>query len=485
MRNVHLSLVSNGFRMQQVSCFRLTPLAPGVRQGILALLFVAMGCAPDAPLESNEPDGGSGGLVNGSGGNTGGDGTSAGGSGGATQAGGTSSGGSASGGTTSGSGGDPSVAAGGFPGVGGTGDSVGGASVGGSGGDSMSSGGMDGSGGASLPPPPTSFANPIIRYNTPDPTTGPGDLLYTADGAGFSWNNKVYLYTGHDEAAEGASGYRMFDWYLFSSADMVVWENVGPVLRFDVFSWARGGATGNANAAHVVQRDDAEGNPKFYFYAGVEGGQPDYGISIGVAVADQPEGPFEDARGIPLIYLTDTANTASHAWRNLDPATFVDDDGRAYMYWGNGNLYWVELEEDMIHIKGETTVGTAPNLQSRQLPQGAVHVAPNPSNYTEAPFLHKRGDTYYMSYASGFPESISYATSTSPTGPWTNRGAILDPRQGTGTVHQSIFDWNGATFISYHDASLPSGGDYRRSTCIDRLYYNDDGTIVKVVPTSE
>lgn len=88
-----------------------------------------------------------------------------------------------------------------------------------------------------------------------------------------------------------------------------------------------------------------------------------------------------------------------------------------------------------------------------------------------------------MRVVSGFPESILYVTSASPTGPWASRGVILDQRSGTGTVHQSIFDFNGASFISYHDASLPTGDDYRRSTCMDRLYYGEDGAIQKVVPT--
>ena len=93
---------------------------------------------------------------------------------------------------------------------------------------------------------------------------------------------------------------------------MVRWENKGVVMRYNVFAWARGGtSTSNTIAAHVVQRNDCNGNPKFYFYAPMEGGQSDYGISIGVAVADNPEGPFKDARGIPLIFLADTAGTAA------------------------------------------------------------------------------------------------------------------------------------------------------------------------------
>jgi hypothetical protein len=348
--------------------------------------------------------------------------------------------------------------------TGGNGSSTGGSATGGQGG-TLPTGGTGGdvasggTGGASMPPPelPTEFDNPIIRYDAADPTNGPGNHIFTADGAALVWKDKVYLYTGHDEAAEGASGYRMFDFRLWVSSDLESWQNAGAVMRYDAFSWARGGtSTGNANASQVVQRADANGNPKFYFYA----------------------------RGIPLIFLDDTTGTATHAWRNLDPTVLVDDDGRVYMYWGNGKLYWAELEADMIHLKGETyTTNASGVMQNRNIASSAIHVVDGVANYTEAPYLSKRGDLYYLTYASGFPETISYATSTSPTGPWQSRGVILDRVANSGTVHQSIFDFFGQSFISYHDGSLPTGDDYRRSTCMDRLYYNEDGTIEKVVPT--
>jgi beta-xylosidase len=334
---------------------------------------------------------------------------------------------------------------------------------------------------------PTKFANPIIRYDAVDPTNGPGSPIFTADGATMVWNNKVYLYTGHDEQVEGGSGYKMFDWRLWTSTDMTHWENKGAVMRYNVFNWARGSATssGNANAGQVVQRNDKNGVPKFYFYVPVEGGQSEYGISIGVAVADAPEGPFKDARGIALISFPDTSKfSATHSWRNLDPTVMVDTDGKVYMYWGNAILYLVQLEEDMIHLKGETyTTDATGKMQNRSISGVTITEVTKPTNYTEAPWLSKRGSTYYLSYAANFPENIAYATSASPTGPWTSRGTILDRVTNSDTVHQSIFDFNGASYMSYHNGALPTGGPYRRSTCMDRLYYNSDGTIAKVVQT--
>ena len=341
--------------------------------------------------------------------------------------------------------------------------------------------------GAACAEAPGEFANPIIRYDAADPTNGPGETIFTADGAALVWNNKVYLYTGHDEQTQGGDGYSMFDYRLWVTEDMVNWENKGAVLRWDEFSWSTGDAsTGNANAAHVTQRDDENGNPKFYFYAPLAANSPSWGIVIGVGVSDSPEGPFTDPRGMPLVLLSDTEGTADHSWRNLDPAVFVDDDGRAYLYWGNGILYWVELERDMIHLKGETySTDSDGMMQNRDVSGVEFHFGvENGLMYEEAPWVSKHGDLYYLTYASGFPESIAYATSDSPEGPWTYGGVIIDPVSNSSTIHPSVFDYCGATYITYHNAALSTGDSYRRSTCIDRLYFNNDGSIKKVVTTS-
>jgi beta-xylosidase len=211
-------------------------------------------------------------------------------------------------------------------------------------------------------------------------------------------------------------------------------------MRYNVFAWGRGNPSmGNPGAAHVVQRNDEVGNPTFYLYAPVEDDQSDCGISIGVAVADNPEGPFEDARGIPLISLADTAGSATHAWRNLDPAVFIDSNGRTYMHWGNGTLYWVELERDMIHLKGETyTTDRSGKMQNRSVSGVQIHIIRDLNDYTEAPFLSKHDGLYYLTYASGFPERISYATSASPEGPWQHRGVILDRVRNGTTAHLCV-----------------------------------------------
>jgi hypothetical protein len=254
-----------------------------------------------------------------------------------------------------------------------------------------------------------------------DPTVGPGQNIFTADGAVMVWNDKVYMYVDRDDASVGASGYVISDWLLYETSDMVHWTSQGSVAGCKSFAWCNGGSTGGAAAPQVVERDDVNGNPKFYLYGPVNDGSP-----IGVLVADKPEGPFKDARGIPLIYSADTANMgATHSWRNLDPTAFVDDNGQAYLAWGNNIFFWTKLEDDMIHLKGESyTTDASGKMQNRSLGTAKIN-AQTPtgawSAYEEAPWLSKHGDLYYLTYAANFPETINYATSTSA---WTAQQII-------------------------------------------------------------
>lgn len=116
---------------------------------------------------------------------------------------------------------------------------------------------------------------------------------------------------------------------------------------------------------------------------------------------------------------------------------------------------------------------------------GAYMDVPGLSGFTEGPYIHKRNGIYFMSYAAGYPETIDYATSYSPMGPWTHRGRINDLVANSPTNHQAIIEFNNQWYFFYHNAGLPTGGEFRRSVCLDYLYYNSDGTIQKVVQTAE
>lgn len=337
--------------------------------------------------------------------------------------------------------------------------------------------------------PPSSFDNPIIKYDTEDPTNKLGDIIYTADPAVLVKDGVVYMYTTHDEQYLDGNDYRMYDYRLWTSTDMISWQNKGSVLKYSDFDWARGSdKTGNAYAGHVISKKDESGKPQYFFYVTLEGGQTEgeFGFSIGVAVSESPEGPFKDPRGMPMVLLEETAPYRDHSWRNIDPAVFVDDDGRAYLYWGNKQLWWVELESDLIHLKGESyTLDSAGKMQNRDLSKVHINAVKTLPNYEEAPYVSKHNGIYYLVYAAGFPESIAYATSTSVTGPWEYQGVIMEPLPGTTTIHPAMFDFNGATYLAYHSADLSGGGSYRRAACVDRVYFNDDGTIKTIVRTSK
>lgn len=335
----------------------------------------------------------------------------------------------------------------------------------------------------------TAFDNPIIKYDSTDPTRQPGALIYTADPAVLVINDTVYLFTTHDEQTAEGKDYRMYDYRLWTSQDLQQWDNRGAVFRYSDFPWARGDdKTGNAYAHHVIARTNAAGKTSYYFYAAVEGGQTGgaFGFSIGVAVAEHPQGPYTDPRAMPLILLEDTAKDKTHTWRNIDPAVFVDDDGRAYLYWGNQQLWWAELEPDLIHLKGERYTRDAKGqMQQRDSTQVNIHKVDTLPNFEEAPHLSKHNGLYYLVYAAGFPESLAYATSQSATGPWQYRGIIMDPLPNTTTIHPALFTFKGKTYLAYHNADLPGGGNYRRSVAIDQVQLRPDGSIAPIIRTKK
>ncbi|HEY6900596.1 MAG TPA: family 43 glycosylhydrolase [Puia sp.] len=156
--------------------------------------------------------------------------------------------------------------------------------------------------------------NPIIQ------------TIYTADPAPMVYKDTLFLYTGHDE--DKSTWFVMKDWHAYSTTDMVNWTDRGSPLSLKTFSWAEK----DAWAGQCIYR-----NGKFYYYVPVN--MKGAGMSIGVAVGDGPTGPFRDALGKPLV-------TGGYGY--IDPTVFIDDNGQAYLYWGNPHLYYVKLNEDMV-----------------------------------------------------------------------------------------------------------------------------------------
>jgi len=185
-----------------------------------------------------------------------------------------------------------------------------------------------------------------------------------------------------------------------------------------------------------------------------------------VAVSDRPTGPYTDARGSALI-SNDMTTAVKISWDDIDPTVWIDDDGQAYLFWGNHQCYLAKLKANMIELDGP--------IQAVALPA-----------FEEAPWIHKHGDLYYLSYATGFPEKTAYATAPKITGPWTYRGLVGELAGNCNTAHQSIIEFKGQSYFIYHNGGIqPNGGSFRRSVCIDHLYYNSDGTIKPVVQTTE
>ncbi|MCG5213551.1 glycoside hydrolase family 43 protein [Streptosporangium soli] len=294
----------------------------------------------------------------------------------------------------------------------------------------------------------------------PAPAAAPiTTAIYTADPAALVVGDTLHLYTGHDEAPTGGTNFVMRDWHAFTSTDATTFTDRGAKLSVQAFSWA--GA--DAWAAEVEPRGG-----KYYWYASVNGNGAGW-MDIGVAVADNPLGPFTDAKGGPLI----SDSTPNSSPLNIDPTVFTDDDGQVYMYWGSYyGLRAARLNPDMTSINGSVIT-----------PSGV-------SNFWEAPWMFKRNGTYYLAYAANDSACsapgyacIRYATASNPLGPWTHRGVVMDQVSST-TNHPSIIEFKGQWYMVYHNAASPGGGNFRRSVTMDKLYWNADGTMQKVVQTT-
>jgi beta-xylosidase len=300
-----------------------------------------------------------------------------------------------------------------------------------------------------------SFAqNPIVQTN------------YTTDPAPMADGDRMYVYTGHDE--DNANFFWMNDWRVYSSADMVNWTDHGSPLSLASFSWA----DGRAWAAQTIKR-----NGKYYWYVCAHS-KLSGAMAIGVAVGDSPTGPFKDAIGKPL---------ADGNWDYIDPTVMLDDDGQAYLCWGNPRIYFCKLNKDMVSIDGQiekvpmTAEGFGgPVLSERQ--KGVKYK----DSYVEGPWLMKRNKNYYLLYAAGgVPEHIAYSMAKKPFGPWKYMGEVM-PLSNTGsfTNHCGVADFKGHSYFFYHTGKLPKGGGFGRSVAVEEFKYNKDGSFPIIQPTS-
>ena len=281
-------------------------------------------------------------------------------------------------------------------------------------------------------------------------------------------NGRLYVYTGHDE--DNADFFWMQEWRVYSTEDMVNWTDHGSPLALESFSWA----DDRAWASQCIER-----NGKFYWYICAHS-KISGGMAIGVAVGDTPVGPFRDAIGKPLF--------ENGSWDHIDPTVMIDDDGQAWLMWGNPQVYYLKLNSDMISYEGE--VGTLP--MTEEAFGGPMMSKREPGkqykdSYVEGPWLTKRNGVYQLLYAAGgVPEHISYSTAPSPTGPWTYAGEIM-PLSNTNsfTNHCGVADFKGHSYFFYHTGKLPQGGGFGRSVAVEEFKYNADGSFPTIMPTDE
>jgi len=281
---------------------------------------------------------------------------------------------------------------------------------------------------------------------------------FTADPTARVFGDRVYLYPSHDILAKPGKGragwFVMEDYHVFSSANLTDWTDHGVIVTQNKVPWVQ------PDSYSMWAPDCVLRNGKYYFYfpstpRDTTGGR---GFRIGVAVADKPTGPFVP-QAAPIASV-----------RGIDPNVFIDHDGQAYLYWSQGNIYGAKLKENMLELAAEPkTLGELPT-------QGLK----------EGPYLFERKGIYYLTYphVANKTERLEYATSTSPLGPFTVKGVIMDESStGCWTNHHSLVQVKNQWYLFYHHNDLSPKFDKSRSVRIDSLSFAADGSINKVTPT--
>jgi hypothetical protein len=282
---------------------------------------------------------------------------------------------------------------------------------------------------------------------------------FSADPSARVFGGRVYVYPSHDILATEGKGrvgwFCMEDYHVFSSANLTDWTDHGVIVTQNKVPWVR------PDSYSMWAPDCIERNGKYYFYfptAARDTVAYGRGFTIGVAVADRPEGPYTPE------------STPIKSVRGIDPNVFIDKDGQAYLYWSAGNIYGAKLKDNMVELASE--VKTLGELPAKGLKEG--------------PYLFERNGIYYLTYphVENKIERLEYAISDNPLGPFKVTGVIMDESPtGCWTNHQSMIQFNNQWYLFYHHNDYSPRFDKARSIRADSLFFNDDGTIRKVTPT--
>lgn len=289
----------------------------------------------------------------------------------------------------------------------------------------------------------THAQNPILPIGT-----------YIADPSAKVWDDgRLYIYGSRDESTAYWCSY---DHYVVSTNDLINWR-----VDTDAF-WSKGPNDAVPyNDAPLYAPDCQYFDGKYYLYYC----QPDRTSPEGVAVSDSPVGPFKTGKAIDL-----------DGYNQIDPSVFVDDDGQAYYIWGQFTLKMAKLNPDRMSID-KTTIKDSILTESEHY-------------FHEGSYLTKRNGIYYLVYAdisrAGMPTCIGYATSKSVYGPYKYGGVIIDNDHcdpGVWNNHGSIVEFKNQWYVFYHRSS--QGSDKMRRSCIEPIYFNEDGSIHEVEMTSQ
>lgn len=290
---------------------------------------------------------------------------------------------------------------------------------------------------ASLQMPMTAKAVQPPLPSLPGPNADPHIAVF---------GDTYYIYPTTD----GTEGWAATSFKVWSSKDLVTWKNGGVILDLPRdLTWAKSRAWAPCIATK---------NGRYYFYFCAD-------ANIGVGVADKPEGPFHDALGKPLLARDDFPG------QMIDPMVFIDDDGAAYLYFGQGHCYVVKLNEDMISFD----------------PAQVQDITP--PGYNEGPFLLKRKGLYYLMWSEFDTRdprySVAYATSKSPLGPFVkpaNNPILKQSGVVKGAGHHAVVQIPGRDewVISYHRFIIPDGNGYNRESCLSPMRFDAEGNILPV-----
>ena len=300
--------------------------------------------------------------------------------------------------------------------------------------------------------------NPVIRDQ------------FSADPTARVFNNKVYLYPSHDimpPAGQRQDWFCMEDYHVFSSENLTDWTDHGVIVTQNEVPWVR------PNSYAMWAPDCVYRNGKYYFYfpsAPAEG--KGFGFGVGVAIADNPEGPFvpepEPIKGI----------------NGIDPCVLQASDGNAYIFWGAGRC--AKLKPNMKELADDTPTEKV-KFGEREFEMKGVNCLKGlPSRQAEGPFAFEYNGNYYLTYpyVRENTEVLGYAMSKNPMGPYEYKGLIMaEHANDCWTNHHSIINYKGQWYLFYHHNDFSPRDDKRRSVCIEKLYFNPDGTIQEVKPT--